>query len=94
MALRASSGLVPDNVDEDAGVRDLGMEALDGKGGGRINPEGVMVGGRLPPGGMPFSAELRFGSGSASSCIGESKLLLVIYLGVGGSPELEASAML
>lgn len=69
IAWRASSGLVHDKFEEDAGVRDLGTLALDGKGGGRINSEGVMFCIRL---GMPWIAELRFGSGSESSCIGES----------------------
>ena len=72
IALRASSGLVPDKAEEDAGVRDLGTETLDGRGGGRISSEGVIVCIRFAPEDRPWTAELRFGSGSASSCIGES----------------------
>jgi hypothetical protein len=64
---------------------------LDGRGGGRIISEGAMVC-EWPLDGKFWRAELRFGRGSVSSCIGESKLD-EIYLGVGGSAELVVSDM-
>lgn len=65
---------------------------LDGKGGGRIISDGAIVCCRLLIG-SSWSVELRFGRGSVSCCIGESKVEEGMYFGVGGSAELVASDM-
>ena len=79
--------------DDDAEDSVLGtLLLLEGRGGGRIISDGVIVCGRLLPG-MSWIAELRFGSGSVSSCIGESKVEVETYFGVGGSAEVVASDM-
>jgi hypothetical protein len=72
-------------------VRDRGTVMLDGRGGGRIISEGAMVCG-WPLDGKFCRAELRFGRGSVSSCMGESKED-DMYFGVGGSAELVVSDM-
>ena len=71
---------------------DRGTLLFDGRGGGRIISDGVIVCGRLLPG-RSWRAELRLGSGSVSSCMGESKVEDEMYLGVGGSAEVVASGM-
>jgi hypothetical protein len=92
IAWRASSGLVGDKFGVDAGVMDRGTLMLDGKGGGRIVSDGATVFGRLLID-SSGSAELRFGRGSVSSCIGESKVAEDMYFGIGGSAELVTSDM-
>ena len=74
------------------GVKDLGIDMLEGNGGGRIISEGAIVCGWLLVG-RSWSVELRVGRGSVSSCIGESKVEDEMYLGVGGSAELVVSDM-
>ena len=81
-----------DKCDVDTGVKDLGTDMLEGKGGGRIISDGAIVCGRLLAG-KSCSVELSVGRGSLSSCIGESNVDDEIYFGVGGSAELVVSDM-
>lgn len=63
------------------------LVACIGNGGGRIVSKGVTVGGRLS-GSCILIASSRLCNGSDGSCIGESRLEWLLFLGVTASPEV------